>query len=271
MKAKPLLLLSSLLAVQRIDGLSIPTPSKLTKSVSDGFKLRIAADPSFTMKSATELVLAAGTQFSAELNRRGASSLLVELDFVIAGILTAMIGKYYSMWRVAPTRVNHNDDGDKSDKTVQDQFFAKTAVPTNAFQATMLDGVTKPVLKQRLLSFIAPMQSLFQAGIIASSLGYGVTAAMIAIRTFVVPSYVAATRSVNILSASVYTGVFMAFVSNIRYQVLQGLIEPKLIDKVRRFPVFHSFLLFAIRTANGFLGSLLAIMGMRYFGLQKMK
>lgn len=230
------------------------------------------------MKSATELFLAAGTQLSAEWNRRGTAALVPELDFVVAGVLTAMCGKYYTMWRVAPTatstkQVNGKDDKKQQVGAAADVTVFGIPVPTNAFQARLMDGVTSPSSKQRILSFFAPMPSLFQAGIVASALGYGLTAFLIALRSYLVPTYVAATRGVNIVHASIYTGVFMALVSNIRYQLLQGVIEPLFIDKFfrKKFPVLHSVLTFAVRLANGFLGSVLAITGMKMLGLQKLK
>jgi hypothetical protein len=221
------------------------------------------------MKSVTELILAAGTQLSAEANRRGVHRLVPEVDFVFAGILTAMIGKYYSMWRVAPTASGGNCHSEQT--TTTDLRFVGVAVPSNSFQPFLLDGVTRPDASQRLLALIAPMPSLFRAGFFASALGYGFTAFLIALRSLLMPSFETATRNINILHASVFTGVFMATISNIRYQILQGIIEPLMIDKLRKFVILHAILTFLVRLGNGFLGSVLAIMGMRRLGLQQLK
>ena len=250
----------------RTTALSSPI-SKVSRSISNGLQQRLAADPSFAMKSFSELVLAAGSQFAAEWSRRGAANLVPELDFVVAGVLTAMAGKYYSMWRVAPTRGKENGNLEEG----VDITFAGVPVPTNAFQPTMLDGKTSPRANQRLLALFAPMPSLFRAGIIASAMGYGFTATIIWLRSMLLPNFVTATRNVNVVYASVYTGVFMAIVSNIRYQVLQGIIEPKIIDQLRKYPALHSMITFGVRMANGFLGSVIAIAGMRYLGLQQRK
>jgi len=56
---------------------------------------RVNADPSFFSKSTTEIIVAAGTQLMAELNRRGVSRIIPELDFVLPAIFAAIFGKYY--------------------------------------------------------------------------------------------------------------------------------------------------------------------------------
>jgi hypothetical protein len=227
----------------------------------------VAADPSFPVKSVAEIFLAAGTQMAAEWNQRGVSRMRPELDFVVAGVLTACYGKFYSMWRVAPTQISPSEsESESTDATV----FG-CPVPTNAFQNTLLDGKTVPAVGQRALSLVAPMPSLFSAGVVASMVGYGLTALLIAVRTIVMPNYVAATRYVNVLYASLYTGAFMSIVSNLRYQVLQGIVEPKLVDRLKKFPMVDAIMLFCVRMANGLLGSTLAIAGMKMLGLQKLR
>jgi Protein RETICULATA-related len=104
--------------------------------------------------------------------------------------------------------------------------------------------------------------------------GYGLTYLFVRLRELAVPSYVSATRHVNIVHASIYTGAFMATVSNLRYQVLQGVVEPwivKVCDSWGGIATVRNAIIFAIRIANGILGSLLAIAGMRWLGLQRLK
>lgn len=60
--------------------------------------------------------------------------------------------------------------------------------------------------------------------------------------------------------------------SNIRYQILQGLIEPVLVEKIfANYPAVKTAVISLIRLANGLLGSFLAITGMKLLGLQKLK
>ncbi len=234
--------------------------------IKSGYKQRLAADLTFPKKCVTELLLAAGTQLTAEWNRRGTIGLKKEIDFVVAGVLTACYGKFYSMWRVAPTESTR----DANEPTSGAQVFG-ISVPTNAFQST-LDGKIVPTLEQRLLSLVAPVPALFRAGCIASLVGYGSTAWLVALRTWLVPTYVAATANVNVLYASLYTGVFMASVSNLRYQVLQGLVEPKVVDRfLKEYPLLHATTVFAVRLAKVLIGSTLAIAGMKALGLQQLK
>lgn len=173
------------------------------------------------------------------------------------------------MWRVAKT-TSFNVNGSK-ETAQKDLTLGPIAVPTNAFQPFLMDGATRPTLLQRSGSFIAPMWPLFRAGFISSCVGYGFASLLIYARSILFPSIVTVTKPVNTIYAAIYTGCFMALVSNIRYQVLQGVVEP-IIDRIlERFPTIRSASIFAIRWANGLLGSLMAITGMRYFGLQKLK
>lgn len=249
---------------------------RILSNVQKQYAQRIAADSNFLYKSITEVILAAGTQFMAEIGKRGVHQLLTEIDFVIAGILTAIAGKYYSMWRVAPTAKISSSSDDESDvddaSSVSLSFASSTRnkswdIPTNAFQTNQ-----PYTLSQRLMSFIVPIPSLFQAGVIASAIGYGFTSVFICLRSILFPQYIAATVNVNTIHACLYTGAFMAIVSNIRYQLLQGIVEPLLVDKLFwKFPFLRACMTFAVRLANGLLGSFLAIAGMKMMGLQKLK
>jgi hypothetical protein len=69
----------------------------------------------------------------------------------------------------------------------------------------------------------------------------------------------------------------MATSSNVRYQILQGVIEPAIDDAAARFlrtklPAFlHAMAILLVRTGNGLVGSMLAISGMRMLGLFQLR
>lgn len=267
------------------------SPQHIANSIKIGISQRVAADPNFLSKSILEVILAATTQYMAELSQRGWDRIIPEIDFVFAGILTAVIGKYFSMWRVAKTidTSENNIPADKEGGGSQKKINWRENVPTNAFQRTLLDGHTRPTLSSRFLAFLVPMPQLFRAGVMASTVGYGLTSALISLRTMFLPSYVAQTSPVSVPLAALYTGVFMALVSNIRYQLLQGLVEPfidLLFDKlarmgeidgiagiIARWRIWKSIkasLIVGVRWGNGLLGSWIAIAGMRALKLQKL-
>jgi hypothetical protein len=275
-------------------------PRSVLSTIKLGYSQRLAADPSFLSKSILEIIFAAATQYTAEVGRRGRHRIVPELDFVFAGVLTAVCGKYFSMWRVAKTVVTDMDSSANPRRTKEDSqaISWRDRVPTNAFQSTLLDGRTKPTLTFRFLALFLPMPELFRAGVIASTIGYGMTTVLIQLRTVFVPEYTVPTVPVPVIGAAIYTGVFMAIVSNVRYQLLQGVIEPYLIEEpFRRMDALGAHLItrsgvtgfvgkllrwngwnkvkglmFAlVRWANGLLGSWIAIGGMRACGLQKLK
>mmetsp|Transcript_21070 Transcript_21070/g.44065 ORF Transcript_21070/g.44065 Transcript_21070/m.44065 type:complete len:366 (-) Transcript_21070:221-1318(-) len=314
----------------------LPPHKQILLTLQRGYRQRLAADPSFLAKSILEIIVAASTQFTAEVSRRGWDRMAVEGDFVFSGVLTAVFGKYFSMWRVAKTVQldddidcchdgNHDDDNESENEhekqkkqqlqlqlQLQKQHPSswRDKVPNNAFQPTLLDGRTKPTLPSRLLAFLLPMPQLFRAGVISSTIGYGLTYLLTALRTIlmergIIPFYDVRTEPVSVPLAAIYTGVFMAVVSNVRYQILQGVVEPYLIDGgfdklergldalesrlrgMRELGMLSRLLrglngiefwrkckgvvIVLVRWGNGLLGSWIAIGGMRACGLQKMK
>lgn len=65
-------------------------------------------------------------------------------------------------------------------------------------------------------------------------------------------------------------GSYMAVSSNLRYQILAGVIEERGIEVVfKNYPLLCNALSFVVRTGNTFLGSLMWVDYIRLLGLQK--
>jgi len=218
-----------------------------------------------------KLVLEAGygatLQLAAELQRRGVSGAWLEVDYVMAGILTAVAGKTYAAYRVAPTKFVEGSDEPAGSTTTSGKKgrgvprWIATA-PTNAFQ------LGKYTLAQRLGAFVAPAPRLFTSGCACGLAGYSFAAGLSQLRALAGagPSLAPA---VPILPATLYTGMFLVIVSNLTLQFLQGVIEARLIEPAtRKHPAVGQALIAVFRAARSLFASAIAIRGMQLLKLQ---
>ena len=204
----------------------------LKARITSAWRPRADADPKFKQKLALEAALACALQTTAEVQRRG-RAFGREADYVVAGVLTALAGKLVASYQAAPS--------------------TQGAVATNAFQADLR-------WSDRVGAVVRPMPRLFGVGFAAAALGYGLTDVLTRLRDLCGIAVVAPPR-VPILGAAVYTGVFVAVVSNGSYQILQGLVE-------RGWWGDRRALLFVGRAGRSLMASALAIRGMQVSGLQ---
>lgn len=235
-----LLLLSCAGALRAPARRAVRAPLPPASSVAGAWRARSAADPRFRAKLALEGCLAAALQAAAEAQRRR-GAFAREADYVVAGVLTAVAGKLAASFQAAP-----------SDGAV-----------TNAFQR----GASP---RRRVAAVASPAPRLFAVGFLAAAFGYGATAALAALRARLgVAAPAAAPPAVPIWAAAVYTGCFVAVVSNLSYQVLQGLVEHRLVEPATAGrPRARAALLFAGRSLRSLAASGLAIRGMQALGLQ---
>ena len=120
----------------------------------------------------------------------------------------------------------------------------------------------------RLKEFGAAMPPLFAVGVFSATVGYSLSTFLTILRERF-GGFVSPMVGIHPLAAGVYTGSFMALVSNIRYNLLQHVIEPFIESRAGGWGMRVG--IFLVRALNGFLGSYLAIMGMRVVGLQRFK
>lgn len=228
-----------------------------------GFKERLLADDLFMTKVAIECGVGIFTKTAAELEKRK-ENFSKELDFVFADVVMALIADFMLVWLPAPTvslrpRLTAGAGG-------LAKFFYNC--PDNAFQVA-LTGQTFTLL-QRAGAIVRNGSKLLAVGTTASLVGTASTNALIAIRRKVDKNFEGESEDIPILQTSLAYGVYMAVSSNLRYQILAGVVEQRILE-----PMLHnqklllSVMSFAVRTGNTFLGSLMWVDYARWVGVQK--
>ncbi|EPS64525.1 hypothetical protein M569_10254, partial [Genlisea aurea] len=230
-----------------------------------GFKERLLADDLFLTKVAIECGVGIFTKTAAELERRR-ENFTKELDFVLADVVMAIIADFMLVWLPAPT-VSLRPPLEITSAGL-DKFFY--GWPDNAFQVALAG--TSYSLLQRIGAILRNGTKLFVVGTCASLIGTGVTNLLIAARKAIDANFAVEAEDVPVLSTSIAYGVYMAVSSNLRYQVLAGVIEQRILE-----PLLHeqklilSVLCFTVRTGNTFLGSLMWVDYARWIGIQKIR
>ncbi|KAK6285296.1 hypothetical protein POUND7_011475 [Theobroma cacao] len=228
-----------------------------------GFKERLLADDLFLTKVAIECGVGIFTKSAAELERRR-ERIVKELDFVFADVVMALIADFMLVWLPAPT-VSLRPPLALSSGAISTFFYN---CPDNAFQVA-LAGTSYSFL-QRVGAIARNGAKLFAVGTAASLVGVGVTNLLINARKVYDKSFAGESEDVPILSTSVAYGVYMAVSSNLRYQVLAGVIEQRILEPLlHQHKIILSAICFAVRTGNTFLGSLMWVDYARWTGVQK--
>ncbi|CAI9778262.1 unnamed protein product [Fraxinus pennsylvanica] len=228
-----------------------------------GFKERLLADDLFLAKVAMECGVGVFTKTAAEYERRK-ENFLNELEIVFADVVMAIIADFMLVYLPAPTVSLRPPIAVNAGRIAK--FFH--SFPDNAFQVA-LPGISYSLL-QRLGAIVRNGAKLFAVGTTSSLVGTVVTNTLINARKAVDHSAADEVENVPVLSTSVAYGVYMAVSSNLRYQVLAGVIEQRILEPLlHQHKLFLSAICFAVRTGNTFLGSLLWVDYARWIGIQK--
>ncbi|KAF5735802.1 UvrABC system C [Tripterygium wilfordii] len=228
-----------------------------------GFKERLLADDLFLAKVFFECGVGMFTKTAAEYQRRG-ENFFNELEIVFADVVMAIIADFMLVYLPAPT-VSLRPALAVSAGSIAKFFHG---CPDNAFQIA-LPGTSYSLL-HRIGAIARNGTKLFGVGTASSLVGTAVTNALINARKAVDKSSADEVENVPIVSTSVAYGVYMAVSSNLRYQVLAGVIEQRILEPVlHHHKVLLSVICFAVRTGNTFLGSLLWVDYARLIGIQK--
>ncbi|KAK9735971.1 hypothetical protein RND81_04G241900 [Saponaria officinalis] len=228
-----------------------------------GFRERLLADDLFLAKVAMECGVGVFTKTAAEYERRR-ETFFNELEIVFADVVMAVIADFMLVYLPAPTLAFRQPLALSAGPIAK--FFHNC--PDNAFQIAL--GGASYTLMQRFGAIVRNGAKLFAVGTTSSLVGTSITNAVINARKAVDKTAAEEVENVPILSTSAAYGVYMAISSNLRYQIVAGVIEQRLLE-----PMLHnnklllSALCFAVRTGNTFLGSLLWVDYARLIGIQK--
>ncbi|WOH14710.1 hypothetical protein DCAR_0934232 [Daucus carota subsp. sativus] len=230
-----------------------------------GFKERLLADDLFLTKVGIECGVGIFTKTAAEFEKRK-ENFTKELDFVFADVVMAIIADFMLVWLPAPT-VSLRPPLAVSAGKISKFFYS---CPDNAFQVAFAGS--SYTIFQRIGAIVRNGFKLFAVGTSASLVGTGVTNALINVRKAVDKSFAGEAEDVPIFSTSVAYGVYMAVSSNLRYQVLAGVIEQRILEPLlHQHKLILSAICFAVRTGNTFLGSLMWVDYARWVGIQKVR
>ncbi|XP_057995859.1 protein RETICULATA-RELATED 4, chloroplastic [Hevea brasiliensis] len=234
-----------------------------------GFKERLLADDLFFAKVGIECGVGIFSKTAAEYERRR-ENFFKELEIVFADVVMAIIADFMLVYLPAPT-VSLRPPLTSSTGPIAKFFYN---CPDNAFQHLINSNFSSYMLRVTVSSSIMQRNGakLFAAGTTSSLVGTVLTNALINARKAVDKSSAGEVENVPILSTSVAYGVYMAVSSNLRYQVLAGVIEQRILEPLlHQHKLMLSAICFAVRTGNTYLGSLLWVDHARLIGIQKAK
>ncbi|XP_015952769.1 protein RETICULATA-RELATED 4, chloroplastic [Arachis duranensis] len=227
-----------------------------------GFKERLLADDLFLAKVGMECGVGIFTKTAAEYDRRR-EKFFDELEIVFADVVMAILADFMLVYLPAPTVSLRPPLAINAGPIAK--FFHNC--PDNAFQVA-LSGTSYSLL-QRFGAIARNGAKLFAVGSASSLVGTAVTNALINAKKAVDKSSSGEIENVPILSTSAAYGVYMGVSSNLRYQVLAGIIEQRILEPLlHQHKLMLSALCFAVRTGNTYLGSLLWVDYARFIGVQ---
>ncbi|XP_052187382.1 protein RETICULATA-RELATED 4, chloroplastic-like [Diospyros lotus] len=228
-----------------------------------GFKERLLADDLFLFKVFMECGVGMFTKTAAEYERRR-ENFFKELEVVFADVVMAIIADFMLVYLPAPTVCLRSPIAVNAGAIAK--FFHNC--PDNAFQVA-LAGTSYSFL-HRIGAIVRNGTKLFAVGTASSMVGTLVTNGLINAKKAVDKSSAEEVENVPVLATSVAYGVYMAVSSNLRYQILAGVIEQRILEPLlHKHKLMLSAVCFAVRTGNTYLGSLLWVDYARWVGIQK--
>ncbi|KAK6928792.1 Protein RETICULATA-related, partial [Dillenia turbinata] len=214
-----------------------------------GFKERLLADDLFLARIGMDCNVGIFTKTAAELERQR-EKFTKELDFVFADMVMAIIADFKLVWLPASTVSLHPLLAISAGPLAKffygcpDNAFQVTAfmchrisrkcaivVCTSSFVLVALAGTSYSFL-QRVGAIVRNGAKLFVVGTSASLIGTGITNLLINARKAIDRTFAGEAEDVPIISTSIAYRVYLAVSSNLRYQVLAGVIEQRILESL---------------------------------------
>nr|CAB3475484.1 unnamed protein product [Digitaria exilis] len=228
-----------------------------------GFRERLLADDLFLSKIAIEVGIGVLAKLGAEFQKRG-EDIVNEIDFVISDVIMAIIADIMLVYIPAPT-VSFQPPLARNAGAIA-SFFHNC--PDNAFQIAL--GGRSFSLVQRLGAIVRNGAKLAGVGAGASLIGTSFSSVLIKARRAFDKGSEDKGEEIPVLATSLGYGTYMAISSNLRYQIVAGVLEQRMLEPLlHNHKVLLSAVCTVIRTGNTFLGALLWIDFARLVGIQK--
>ncbi|CAN6835693.1 unnamed protein product [Brassica oleracea] len=247
-----------------------PLIAELTQRFQ-GFRERLLADPKFLNRLAIEEAISITTTLVAQYEKRK-ENFFEELDYVITDSVRASVVDFFTVWLPAPTLsfLSYADETARPN-SIDALRGLLGSIPDNAFQKSL--GGKDWTLNLRIASVIVGGLKLAGVGVVSSFAAVGSSNALYAIRKFIKPELAVSeqTKRSPMLKTAVVYGGYLGTSSNIRYQIIAGLIEHRISDELSSQPLLVNMISFVVRVANSYYGTQQWIDLARSTGLQAQK
>lgn len=221
------------------------------------FRTRFLADSAFVFKLLVQELVGNGTALASEIAVRG-KDIVHELEYVASDLIVGTVVEAAFVWLLAPTlSLPSKGVGGLG------QYFA--TLPSHMFQqSTTVQSFT---LSQRAVSFIYAGAQYALIGFAAGIVGTAITYGIIETRKQLDKSYKPERPLPAVIPNSAAWGAFMAFSSNTRFQIVEGMeLGIARLAAGRAQPAVNAGIV-ALRFANNYWGGVQFVQFFRYLGL----
>ncbi|XP_051138078.1 protein RETICULATA-RELATED 5, chloroplastic [Andrographis paniculata] len=233
-----------------------------------GFRERLLADPKFLYRLAIEETVSITTTLLAQYERRK-ENFFEEIDYVLTDTIRAAVVDFFTVWLPAPTMSFLTSvDGISQPGSMEGLKGLLVSIPHNAFQKNLAGNYW--TLNQRIAAVVIGGFKLAGVGIISSIGTVASSNGIFAVRKMLNPNIANKQqnkRSPLLKSALVYAA-YLATSSNLRYQVISGIVEHRISEPFADQTLIVNLISFVARTINCYWGAQQWVDLARYTGLQ---